>query len=484
MGLHGKECENKGMANALVTGANGFIGSHLVRELLRRGYAVRGLVRPTSDLISLTGLPIALYLGDVCQPETLVAPVQGVEYIFHLAAELMVSSKQAFEEANAQGTANMLEVAQTHASDTLKRFLFVSSQAAAGPGYDRTPVNEERDPRPISWYGASKLGAEKHVRAAGTRLAVTIVRPSAVYGEREKDISQAFPMVARRVQPIMGLRTKHTVMVYVGDLIGGIVDAAESGSTLNETYFLNHRQPLTIKDAVMTIGEAMGKPRGLRIRVPTNLMRVAAPFAEFTAAFTRERPPITRDKVRELSQRYWVSDPSKAKRDFGWEAGHDLLQGMRITTRHWMDFESEIREMPLEPRGHLWLKYLLSSAALGALIESLSSLGDLYRFTPSWGAVLAALGFFGVILGTSAMGLRRRPELLQFLAGCILAVAAELANASGMPSLVSWQFRPGWPLGITDVLARSVLLSLAGGVFILLINAWMRLLYRRRIRFG
>jgi hypothetical protein len=315
-------------------------------------------------------------------------------------------------------------------------------------------------------------------------LPVTIVRPSAVYGERETDISQAFPLAARRVQPIVGLRTKYTVMVHVDDLVRGIVDAAEADSSLNKAYFLNHPQLVTTKDAIRTIGKAMGKPLGVPLPVPMFLMRATAPLAELAAAFTRQRPLITRDKVRELSQRFWVADPSNAKLDFSWEAGHDLLQGMTITTRQWMKCEREIRAMPLETQGSLWLKYVLSSAALGSVIESLSALGQFYRFTPSWGAILTALGLFGAILGTVAMLLRRRPDLLQFLAGCVLAGTAEFANAAQLPSLVSWQFKQGWPLGITDATIRSLFLSLAGGVFIVLINSWMRLLYRRRLRFG
>lgn len=138
------------MTKALVTGANGFIGSHLVRELLQRGYEVNGLIRHTSALASLEGLPLSLFIGDVRDPETLVAPLQGVAYVFHLAAELMVTSCQAFDEANTQGTKNLLEVAERHAAGRLKRFLFVSSQAAAGPGEDATPYDEQYAPHPLT----------------------------------------------------------------------------------------------------------------------------------------------------------------------------------------------------------------------------------------------------------------------------------------------------------------------------------------------
>ena len=206
------------MKIALVTGVNGFIGAHLVSELLSRGYEVRGLVRYSSDLSSLRELPVSLFIGDVREPETLVAPVKDVDYVFHLAAALMVTNREAFEQVNSQGTVNLLKAVERHAAGTLKRFLFVSSQAAAGPARDVTPLDETAPPHPISWYGTSKHRAEEAVLSYADRVPVTIVRPSSVYGERERDISQAFPMVEKRLQPKLGIPTKYTVSVFVGDL--------------------------------------------------------------------------------------------------------------------------------------------------------------------------------------------------------------------------------------------------------------------------
>jgi dihydroflavonol-4-reductase len=472
------------MAKALVTGANGFIGSHLVRELLKRGYEVNCLVRRTSDLSALAGLPVTLFIGDVREPETLVAPMKKVEVVFHLAAELMVTSRQAFDETNTQGTQHMLEVAERHTAESLKRFLFVSSQAAAGPGKDPTPYDEARAPQPVSWYGTSKMRAEELVHAYADRMPVTIVRPPAVYGERERDISQTFGTIAHRLQPVLGLSTKYTVMVYVRDLVRGMVDAAESEATLNQVYFLNHPEVLTTRDVVKTMAAGMGKPQGIRFPVPILVMRCAAPLAESIHHFTRNRPALTRDKVRELSQRYWVTDPSKAKRDFGWEAEHDLLSGMRLTTRHFFDQERELREMPLETVMSLWLKYVAVGIALGSMVEITSALGRFYQFTPWWLVFLVAIGAFGVTLGTVAMWLRKTDTLVQFLVGTVLAFGGEAFNVLQVLPSVGWEFAPGWPFGITNDWVRSVVLGFAGGVFIVVLNAIMRSLYKRRLRLG
>lgn len=473
------------MAQVLVTGANGFIGSHLVPELLRRGHAVRALVRPTSNLTALRGLPITLYLGDLREPDTLRAPVEGVEIVYHLGAALLVPDRETFDAVNTQGTLNLLRAVEAHAGPDFRRFLYVSSQAAAGPAEDATPKKEADPQTPVSWYGRSKQAAEAAVLSYADRLPVTIVRPSAVYGEREQDISQTFSAIAARLHPTLGLQSRYAVMVYVGDLVQGFIAAAESPNTLGQTYFLNHPEVLTTTQVVKTTAQAMGKPRGLTLPSPLWVLKLAAPLAELAAYhFFRARPPTTRDKVRELGHRFWVADPGKAKRDFGWEAAHNLLDGMRITTRYFFDEQAKVRAMPLERQPILWIKYVVVGIVLGIFIEITSALGHFYTFDPRWLVYPVIVGGFGVMLGTLAMLLRRWSDAVQFAVGTVITTGAELANALGLIPLVGWTFAPGWPFGIDHPILRSIVLGAAGGIVILLINAILRAFYRRRLRFG
>ncbi len=473
------------MPKVLVTGANGFIGSHLVRELLKRGYEVNCLIRHTSDISSLKGLPVSLHIGDVLEPDSLIPPMRNVEYVFHLAAELMVTSREAFERANVLGTKNVLDAARKHAAEPLKRFLLVSSQAAAGPGKDETPFDETAPPEPISWYGDSKKKAEDAVISFADEFPVTIVRPCAVYGEREKDISQIFPVLERRLHAKLGIRRKYLVMVHVDDVVRGIADAAESDKTINETYFLNHPEVLTAKDVVKITARAMGKPVGLMFPVPIVVLRMAAPFAELIHHFTRNRPRLTRDKAREIAQRFWVNDPSKAKRDFGWEARHTLLEGMKKTVAAFRIEREELRAMPLEKGFLFWLKYVLTAIGVGALFEAISYGAGLYVYEPWFGMFLIIVSAFGVGLGSLALLIRKRSDLLQLVTGTAVTGTVELLNSLDLIPGLSWRFTSSlWPFSVTDIWSRSFMVGVFGGVFILIVNWIMRLLYKRRLRLG
>jgi nucleoside-diphosphate-sugar epimerase len=467
------------MKHAFVTGANGFIGSHLVRHLLARGYEVSCLVRKTSDIRSLAGLPVRLHIGDVRQPDTLIGLLGQADYVFHLAAKLMALDREAFMAANTQGTIHMLEATLRAKAPAFQRFLYVSSQAAAGPAASTQPMTEADPRRPISWYGTSKSDSEEIIKGYAGRLPVTIVRPASVYGAREQDLSQTYPLVDSRLHPKLGILPKYIVACYVEDLVRGFVDAAESPHTTGKTYYLNHPEILNALQVIQAIAAGMSKPAGLTIPVPLFLIQMAAPLAELVHRFTRGRPRMTRDKAREVSQRFWVADPGAAERDFGWVARFNMAEGMRPTTGAWRAQQDELRAMALEDIR--LVKYWMVASAVGGLIELESYLGGFYRFDPGWLVWVVIFGGFGLALGSLAMLLRKTGGLVQFLAGTALAGTAETLNVAVFHA---WTFRTGWPLGITNGYARAALLGCAGGVFVLLVNAIMQSLYQWRLRMG
>jgi hypothetical protein len=193
---------------------------------------------------------------------------------------------------------------------------------------------------------------------------------------------------------------------------------------------------------------------------------------------------MTRDKAREIGQRFWVADPSKARRDFGWEAQHDFARGMQNVAGHYQEENQRLRVMPGEDAFMLWLKYVICATVLGVLIEITSAIGQFYTFQPWWAVFLVIFGAFGAALGSIALWLRKHGDLVQFAAGTLGAGAVELLNELQLIPYVKWTFAPGWPFGITDPWLHSLVLGCAGGIFVLVVNALMRLLYKQRLGRG
>lgn len=476
------------MSCILVTGANGFIGSHLVRHLLKFKEKdnweeeIVCLVRSTSDLSSLEDLDLRLIIGDLRNPETLVKAVQGAAYIYHLGAELYAISRERFLAINTEGTKNLLEVAAKHAKNGLKRFLFVSSQAAAGPAPNKVPITEEsKASSPVSWYAESKLEAEKAVMQYASEIPVTIVRPCSVYGERDPAFFQAYKAVERRIHPLTGFRKRYTGMIYALDVVEGMIAAARHPKTKGQTYFLSNPENYSVREVIKTKAKAVGKPFGLTLPIPIFFFRTAAVFSELLYLFFRKKPIPSRDKVRDLSQIYWLCTPKKAKEDFGWQAKISLLDGAKATYSHYKAEEKKLKEMAELSKNVLWLKYFILSLGIGILIEGISILGKLYSFQPWWLVFGAVLVLWGFIFGLIAMVTRTRGFLVQYFPGFILMMGAELLNHF---YLHNWKFSDDTLFGITDPVMRAVVLGIATGFIIPIINAIMKQFHKIRLRLG
>jgi len=182
--------------HVLVTGGSGFIGSHLVEILLAQGHAVRCLLRDPGRPRWLAGLPVEIQRGDCTDPASLISAVQGVEQVFHLAGVTRARRRRDYFLHNLRGTGNLLRACAT-ADNPPRRFVFLSSQAAAGPSRDGRPLTEDDAPAPLTAYGLSKLAAEKAVLGYAHRLPTVVLRPSTVYGPRDRDFLEYLQWVHR-----------------------------------------------------------------------------------------------------------------------------------------------------------------------------------------------------------------------------------------------------------------------------------------------
>ncbi len=476
------------MSSVFVTGANGFIGSHLVEALLGRGDEVIGLVRPTSDLRSLKplfaryGPKLQLVVGDIRQPDTFASYLQDVEYVYHLAAVLLGTSEDEFMETNVEGTRNILKAALQNRSPQFRRLLFTSSQAAAGPSPSASPIDETHPAQPVSWYGKSKQRAEEIAREYHDKgLPITIARPVAVYGERERDLSGGtFPIVRLGLKPMIGFRRKTVSFVHVQDLVTGLIGAAAHGSTNGKTYFF--ADPTVYRDTEITdaIADAFGTRLRLPVVTPHFVLRLAAIAAEWIHLFSRTRLAPTTDKVREIKQRWWAASASAAKDDFGWEARLSLGDGMRRAVQDWKE-RQEAANPAGEPLRDRAIKTFSIALVIGIAVEVTSFLAEWYRFDPWWFIFVAIVVFFGGLMGAIALWSVRHPIPLQFLWGTILGTAVELANSLG---LNLWEFDPDTFGRIPGPWIRAIAVGAVVGLVIVVINLIVGALYRLRLRLG
>ena len=193
---------------ALVTGGTGFIGSHLTEVLIRKGVQVRCLLRKTSDFKWLKDLPIEFIPGDCNDKTSLEEAVRSVDWVFHLAGVTKAIEEETYFEVNGLGTENLIHACLEN-NPRLQKFIYISSQAAAGPSINGSNKKESDPCEPVSFYGRSKRMGEESVLAHALELPAFILRPSAVYGPRDKDVFALFKCLSKRIKPyLMGRRQR------------------------------------------------------------------------------------------------------------------------------------------------------------------------------------------------------------------------------------------------------------------------------------
>jgi len=322
---------NRKFPEVLVTGATGFVGGNLVETLLKRGYSVACLVRSTSDTRSLRNLPVRLIAGDLGNSAKLKEDIHGIEAVFHCAGLIKAANREEFFRANQLGTRRLLE-ALSEGSPSLKQFIHVSSLAAAGPSSADRRLVETDQPNPISWYGESKLESEREVLKYEGSFRVTILRPSAVYGPRDRGTLLIFRMVKLGCLCTPGRFTRRFSLIHVNDLTDAITRAAETEIPSGEVFFVSRPESHTWDEVGQAVAQALGK-KYRRIAFPAALAHTAGSAGDFWSLLTGRPATVSSQKVKELLQPSWTCDPSKASAYLGFNPGIDLESGIRSTVR-------------------------------------------------------------------------------------------------------------------------------------------------------
>lgn len=317
------------MYTALITGSNGFIGSHLAEFLLSRSFHVRCMIRRTSNLRWLKSLNVDYVYADLCDPAALEEAIKDVDFVFHLGGKTKSQNREGFFTANESGTRNLIEAA-IKTSPELKRFVYISSQAAAGPSKGLTPRKESDQPSPVTWYGESKLAGERVVLEYAKCIPVTIIRPPSVYGPRDTDVFEVFKAVYCHIKPILGFEKRYASFIYVSDLIQGLYQSAMSDVTIGETYYLVSDAIVSWQKLNSIIADVMDI-HAVTLHIPVWFFGFIALVREFYSKLTGVPSILNRQKMNEFKERFWICDSDKAHSHFGFQPVYSLEKGVSIT---------------------------------------------------------------------------------------------------------------------------------------------------------
>ncbi len=315
---------------AVVSGGTGFIGSHVVDTLIERGFRVRCLIRPTSNLRWLEDKNVELVECSLSDQEALNDACKGASYIIHCAGAIAAHTLDEYIRHNKGATEHMLRAALTTAS-TLKRFVHLSSMAACGPAPDKEhPLRSDTECRPITAYGISKLEAEKAVAHAMGRLPITVIRPPAVYGERDEATLSFFRMLPYRIAPLIGFGVKWISVVHVSDLVRGLVDAMQSEKTISKTYFLSDKQVCNW-DHIATEASSILGVKAIKLHLPHAIVLLVGLISGYLSRLRKKNAVFNYEKAVDFIQPYWICDIEEAKQDFGYVPQQSLRAGLTRT---------------------------------------------------------------------------------------------------------------------------------------------------------
>ncbi len=313
---------------ALVTGGTGFLGSHLVEILAKKNIQAKCLVRNPKKIRWLEGMDAEIISGDCSCADTLESAVKGVDYVFHLAGLVRGLTIGELYEANAGGTAK-LAAAAARINPKIKKFLYVSSQAAAGPSENKTPLDENSAANPVSHYGFSKLLGEIEAKKYGSVFPVTILRPPSIYGPRDRDVFAFFEYVKKGYFPLPK-DDRYINISYAADIAEGIVSAALSEKSAGKTYFIGDDTVYSWEGLADILIRTVN-PKAKKMRVSKAVFVLSAVAGELNSKFNKKPAVVSFDKLKELGQKYWLFSSGAAKRDFGYETKIPLEKGIEIT---------------------------------------------------------------------------------------------------------------------------------------------------------
>jgi len=327
----------------LVTGATGFIGSHLVEKLVDKGYDVKALVRSKEtgktkeeSLNLLKNLNVKIIYGDLLELDSLKKAVKDVDRVFHLAAiarPMKIPDKLYFE-VNEQGTRNLLNACMKNKK--IKKIIIMSSISAVGPTRNGNPVNEKTGCKPEETYGWSKLAQERVAIKyfEKYKLPIVLLRPPMVFGPRDYEMLRLFRVINTRFFPIDG-KEKGIEFLYVKNLVDVCLLTMKNGKN-GEKYHISNGEHYSINDIVKAISKSE-KKKILPIKFPNVVFVGGGYIFEILGNFFNFHPPFKHDTCKWMTKKVWYSDISKAKRELKYSPKFSLEKGVKETVKYYKE---------------------------------------------------------------------------------------------------------------------------------------------------
>ncbi|MFK7892335.1 MAG: NAD-dependent epimerase/dehydratase family protein [Granulosicoccus sp.] len=312
----------------LVTGATGFTGRHLVKTLCNTGAEVRAIARASSDCTELEKLPVALYRGEVFDADVINSAIEGVNYVFHVAAAYREAkiSDDVYWNVHVGSTKHLANACLVQTD--FKRFVHVSTLGVHGH-IENPPATEEYPFAPGDRYQETKVEAEMWIRdfAEQNSLPVTVVRPAAIYGPGDRRLLKVFKMAKMNLVPMLGLGHKHLYhLIHVTDLVDFMILSATHERTAGEVYACGAKDPITIQNMIRIIaGELDTRPRFLRL--PVTPFFIAGDLCEFVCKPLGIEPPIYRRRVAFFTKDR-AFDTSKMRKHTGFSNRYSNESGL------------------------------------------------------------------------------------------------------------------------------------------------------------
>nr|MDK2851687.1 hypothetical protein [Candidatus Cloacimonadota bacterium] len=318
--------------NIAITGANGFVGSTLIRSLQSQGSEPIALLRREVDM---PGVDVRVI--DFSNQNDIIAALSDVDVLVHCAGMTKAVSANDMLSANVGITKHLVDAINTLTRDI--SLFFISSQAAAGPSSPDLPKRENDPLQPLTIYGKSKALAERIIQR-DCHKNYCIIRPCSVYGPGDKDFLELFKLCKRGLSVQIGASRQPLNMIYSEQLAEFIILAIKSPQSSKEIFFATDTHVYSNREIVEAIAEAMDR-KNLTITIPKILAKGIFAVSDFVSRITHRPSILNLEKYKEITADAWTADPSKAKDLLGWEPEPKLKQHMRetyqwYTENHWL----------------------------------------------------------------------------------------------------------------------------------------------------